>query len=244
MRGTPLRRFGAYLVTQPRRGRGAFWEVYDADGERVLYSESHASANEAARRLATGRPLLTPDESRARSIARYSSIYPSRFAWFDHTYLTNGNGLAWINGGLVDTDVTLLTPEGCAMVDERQKRAREERRATAPAWRRTLDEHEDQYDAEEAALSARYLAGGWPDVTADRSTLYPASEDYSCMGELLTMPTASVAPEWLDDARAAMRMLLAHGRDGDHRDTLATLREWVPRLAARHGGEWLQTATA
>jgi hypothetical protein len=71
--GTPLRRFGRYLVTQPRRGAHPFWRVYDSEtDESILYSEHRSSADEGARRLATSQPIYTPAEMLARRALRWA----------------------------------------------------------------------------------------------------------------------------------------------------------------------------
>lgn len=233
--GTPLRRFGRYLVTQPRRGTHPFWRVYDREtDEAILYSENRASADEGACRLATGRPIYTPAEMLARSIARYASLYPSRVRYLDHVYLTNGNGLDWINGGLADTNVTDITDEGAAMLAARSERQRAEERRRLPSS--IADEVDRTIAADSAATRAQFAAGTWPDAIGE-TRLYPASVGYCALYELIALP--SPAPEWVDDARAATRLMLTHGRssrDGDN--TVAIVRGWADALAARFGGQW------
>jgi hypothetical protein len=237
--GTQLRRFGRYLVTQPRRGTHPFWRVYDCEtDEALLYSDHRASADEGARRLATGRPIYTPAEMLSRSIARYASLYPSRGRYFDHVYLTNGNGLDWINGGLADTNVTDLTNEGTAMLTARdaRRRAEERMRETSDVCARIRDKVDCEIAAEENVIRAQFAAGTWPDSIGE-TRLYPAAERYCALYELISLP--SPAPEWVDDARAATRLLLTHGRnarDGDN--TIAIVRGWADALAARFGGQW------
>lgn len=236
--GTPLRRFGRYLVTQPRRGAHAFWRVYDREtDEAILYSEHRASADEGARRLATGRPIYTPAEMLARYVALYASLFPSRALYFDHVYLTNGNRLDWINGGLADANVTALTDEGTAMLAAREarRRAEQKERMNSDAFTRVSDEADREIAAEENAIRAQFAAGTWPDSIGE-TRLYPAA--HGSLYELIALP--SPAPEWVDDARAATRLLLTHGRnsrDGDN--TLAIVREWAAALAVRFGGQWL-----
>lgn len=243
--GTPLRRFGRYLVTQPRRGARAFWRVYDRETEEaILYSEHRASADEGARRLATGRPIYTPAEMLARSIARDASLYPSRVRYLDHVYLTNGNGLDWINGGLTGSNVTDLTDEGAAMLTARdaRRRAEERMRETSDICARIRDEVNCEIAAEENAIRAQFAASTWPDAIKP-TRLYPASIGYCALHELIALP--SPAPEWVDDARAATQLLLAHGanaREGDN--TIALVREWANALAARLGGQWLPDEVA
>lgn len=237
--GTLLRRFGRYLVTQPRRGAYPFWRVYDREtNEAILYSEHRASADEGARRLATGRPIYTPAEMLTRSIARYASLYPSRARYLDHVYLTNGNGLDWINGGLADANVTDLTDEGAAMLTARdaRRRAEERMRETSDICARIRDKVDREIAAEENVIRAQFAAGTWPNAIGP-TRLYPASDGYCALHELISLP--SPAPEWVNDARVATRLLLAHGanaREGDN--TIALVREWADALAARFGGQW------
>lgn len=243
--GTPLRRFGHYRVTQTHRGEAPTWAVYDTRrGERLLFSFCKASADFAAERLATGRPLQTPDEATERSLRLYGSIYPSRFALYDHRYVVLGNGLDWINGGLAERDVTFLTDEGArawearhgAEREETNRRTREHNALMAQASALLGEAYEPE--PEEPDRLAQYRAGTWPEV-GERTRLYPGGEEYSRLAQLLRMDTAAVDPAWLDDARAACRLLLAHGTsDGGARDTVAMLRGWAARLAAKHGGEW------
>lgn len=237
--GTPLRRFGRYLVTQPRHGTHPFWRVYDREtDEAILYSEHRASADEGARRLATGRPIYTPAEMLARSIARYASLYPSRVRYLDHVYLVNGNGLDWINGGLADCNVTDITDDGAAMLTARDamQRAKEKARETSALCARIRDEVDRKIATEESAIRAQFAAGTWPDAI-EPTRLYPASDGYCKLHELISLPAP--APEWVDDARAATRLLLTHGRDGERGDnTVAIVRKWADALAARFGGQW------
>lgn len=233
--GTPLRRFGRYLVTQPRRGAHPFWRVCDVKtDEAILYSEYRGSADEGARRLATGRPLYTPAELLARSVARYATLYPSRTSYLDHVYLTNGNGLDWINGGLADTNVTDITPDGAAMVKWRDARRLAMERERLPSS--VADEVDRKIASEGDTIRAQFAAGAWPDAIGE-TRLYPASDGDGAMHRLLTLDAP--ADEWVDDARAAMRLLLTHGRNSSERDeTLNTLRAWADGFAARFGGQW------
>ena len=76
------------------------------------------------------------------------------------------------------------------------------------------------------------VGGGGSAAAADE-----ASDGYCAMHRLLTLDAP--ADEWVDDARAAMRLLLTHGRnssDGDN--TVAIVRGWADALAARFGGQW------
>jgi hypothetical protein len=239
MEGTPLRRFGHYLVTQPRRGKHPHWFVYDTrTEERVLYSECRESADEGARRLATGRPLYTPDEALTRAVERYPTIYPSRLRYYDHVYLTNGNGLSWVSGGIADTDVTDLTAAGVAMLDAREAlRQSENREDRSETMRRIFDEIDEERRAESDAIKWQFAAGTWPDARGSERLCHAS---VGCpMHDLTRMTTTAVDPAWLMDARHAMRLLLAHGTDGDGYDTLATLRVWAAMLSERHGGSWL-----
>ncbi len=242
--GTPLRRFGHFRVTQTKRTPYAAWAVFDErTGDRVLWSFCKASADFGAERLATGRPLETPTEATERSLRLYGSIYPSRLALWDHRYLTIGNGLEWINGGLTSDDVTMLTPEGERSRIEEKERHRAEDAAREATFAELAAETDDPrlraLFAPRPDNFALYRAGTWPEV-GDRETLYPASEDYSRLAMLMRMETAAVDPEWMDDARAATRAFLAHGVDmPEHGDgTVAKVRGWAARLAAKHGGEW------
>lgn len=242
--GTPLRRFGHYRVTQTKRTPYAAWAVYDTrTGDRVAWSFCKASADFAAERVSTGRPLETPTEALERSLRLFGSIYPSRFRLWDHRYLTIGNGLEWINGGLTSDDVTMLTPEGERARIEEKERHRLEDEAHEALYASLAGADDKLGLSLRAMLAPRpdnfalYRAGAWPEV-GEHTALYPASGDYSRLAMLARMDTAAIDPEWMEDARAATRLLLAHGTDGDRVGTVARVRGWAQQLAAKHGGQW------
>lgn len=264
--GTPLRKFGNFRVYQTKRGQFPWFAVNDTRTDaRLVYSECRESANFAAERLAEGRPLQTPKEAMDRSLADYASIYPTRFAYYDHVYIVNGNGMDWINGGLADSDVTRLSPEGHAMLVARESGRKERERAMFAKYDSVMTEalkflgkehtREPSFCEEEDAIRAAYLAGTWPDaMTAEnaprryRDALaggrplnvpYPPCQ-YSCMAEL-AKGIDNVDHEWIDDARKASVLILTHGQNDPDRPTeraMETIASWAETLAARYGGRW------
>lgn len=264
--GTPLRKFGPFRVYRTRGGQHPWFAVYDTrTDDRIVFSESRESANFAAERLAEGRPLQTPQEAMDRSMADYAGIYPTRFQYYDHVYIVNGNGMDWINGGLADTDVTGLTPEGRATLNARRYAAEAyDRKRLAEFLDAMESAHkilgtpynpESSFHREEDETRAAYLAGTWPDVMTienaplryreglaggrQLNTPYPPCQ-YSCMAEL-ARGIDNVDPEWIDDARKASVLILTHGHNDPERPTenaMETIAGWAETLADRYGGRW------
>lgn len=264
--GTPLRKFGHFRVYQTKRGQYPRFAVNDTrTGARLVFSESHESANFAAERLAEGRPLQTPREAMDRSMADYAGIYPTRFAYYDHVYIVNGNGMDWINGGLADTDASRFSPEGRAMMLAREARRKAGERAMFAYYDSVMTEalkflgevhsREPSFCEEEDATRTAYLAGTWPDAMTPENaprryrdaladgrplnTPYPPCR-YSCMAEL-ARGIDGVDPEWVDDARKASVLILTHGHNDPERPTenaMETIAGWAETLATRYGGRW------
>ena len=257
-RGTPLRKFGTYQVTQPHRGTYSSWAVYDAHDNHVCYATVRESAYYAAEKLARGLPLVTPKEKRDYSVTHYPSLYPCRLRYYDSLYLSlNGD---WINGGLSEKDVTNLTPEGEAHLErQRKEREKEEGARYAKAGidiKRLLEDpkYEDLHGPKDETTLAAYRDGTWPDVLEARpnnmwgetmwgyTKLYPVADDegkYTAFGALVhhdPKPTE----EWLEDARVGMKLLLSRGTVDMHgsQKTLEVLNGWVDRLTTKYGGAW------
>lgn len=226
MEGTPLKKFGPYQVRQSRRGKtfGTF-HLYDQDGQRVLFSFHKGSIYLAAEKLASGKPIQTPQEARDHSVRTYALIYPSRFSWYNQTYAVIGNGLEWINGGLVADDVTSLTPEG-AEINNRMEDPK-------GRWKTPLPE-------EEANIRA-YLDGTWPEF-GGRGKLYPLHDPYSCLGEMALRVTRGEEfdPLWVEDARTAALMFWKVV--GVDQSSVNLLLKWCHTLEKKYGGQWFLPA--
>lgn len=219
MEGTPLKKFGPYQVHQVRRGSYPTFHLYDQGWSRVLFSFHKGSIYFAAEKLATGKPIHTPREAMDFSLQNYALIYPSRFSWYCHTYATIGNGLEWVNGGLISDDVTSLTPEG-----------------------REFEKSKYNYGIfgpipEEEENLRSYLNGTWPDF-AGRCDLYPLHDTYSRLGEMAhgVAKGDSFDPEWVEDARTAFNLLATKATEaGD----IELLQKWSGMFERALGGVWL-----
>lgn len=256
MRGTPLKKFGPYQLRQTGRGENAVWGVFDTrTKERVVFSFCRESADFVAARLASGNPVQTPHAHLEHCLSHYASVFGSRFAHYKHTYLAGGTGLRWIHGGLVSEDVTFLTEKGAALwlaAQARERAERQEQRRTLRALAEDLDSIPLERVASLHALLtpedpdplAAYRAGTWPDAAGScmLSPIHEGSEEFTPLGVLLSA-TFPIDPAWLDDARTAVRHLLAHGQnpEEDGTDSRAVLLAWASRLTAKYGGVWSPT---
>lgn len=167
----------------------------------------------AAEKLATGKPIHTPREAMDFSLRNYSLIYPSRFSWYCHTYATIGNGLEWVNGGLISDDVTSLTPEGMELERSRNSFG-------------TLPEEETNRRA--------YFDGTWP-CFAGRCDLYPLHDTYSRLGGMAhgAAKGDSFDAEWIEDARVAFRFLTLRAIEPHD---IRLLQKWSEMLGKAFGG--------
>lgn len=229
-------RYRAVLDAESRWPR---WSVAREDGHEVAYSTCEASAALAAERLSAGRPVGSPREATESSLRLYT-LFPSRFDLLRDRYLLIGGAEDWLNGGLWEDDVTALTEEGMAAIEARFAEEDCERAQDALTAqindllaRSGLTFEPPPVPGRDLAL---YRAGLWPEAGKNRvlSDLY---ERQCPLGHLLRARTSSVDPEWLEDARAACRMLIEHGDDAE--GGVRVLRSWGERLAAKHGGRWL-----
>jgi hypothetical protein len=251
--GTPLKKFGPFQVFQPRRGTHPHWRVYNTDtGADMGISSVVESANFAARRLAEGQPMETPQERLETAMELYALIYPTKFRYYTSVYL---NGHKWVNGGLYDDDLTEYTPEGRAW-----RRARQE--ADHRQHRQGLAGYPDESAIETAATLAAYRAGTWPDAADPRTAkqeflvgttigivptptngiIYLPDEEltkpHTSLG-MLTVPDTWATPEWLEDARKATQLILRYGEERDGQSFLETITRWARDLTLRYGGQWL-----
>ncbi len=227
MEGTPLRKFGQYQVRQIRRGKtfGTF-HLYDQNGHRVLFSFHKESMYLAAEKVASGKPIHTPQEARDHSVRNYALIFPSRFSWYNHTYAVIGNGLEWINGGLISDDVTSLTPEGAKINDRLED--------PSNRWSEPLPEETENLRA--------YQNGTWPEF-GHKGTLYPLHDTYSCLGELADRVSKGEKfdPLWVEDARiAAIMFWKVIGLKPQ--SSVNSLTRWCTVLRMEYGGQWFLPA--
>lgn len=262
-RGTPLKKFGLYQVRQLRWGSYPSWSVCDINDEQICYSTVKASAYFVAEKLASGLPIVSPQESLDNSMSLYPSLYPCKLRYYDHLFLTNGNGMDWINGGLCESDVTRYTAEGLAWYERKEREREEAEEARSPGHKARLDRYMRDHDAEDifgpsdATIRKWYAEGTWPDVLPPRepksewlrgmgsrwgyTKLYPASDRYCTLWELAAQDH-NPTEEWLECARTGCRIILTHGTNDPERkteDTVGKVREWATTCQAKYGGVWL-----
>jgi len=240
--GTPLRKYGKYRVRQIKR-RTPYFELEDEtcdDLGKAIVARSYCkeAVEFVGERLGSGRMLATPREYMESVVSQFARGHRSRFSHALQAWFVGSVGSLWINGGPVsDCNTDGYSRAGIAW---RKAKVDSERQRMLAAcgedveWRNVNQKKYDDCDARDASIFRRFMAGDWPEVMGDEHRMLDGGYGES----FETMIAAEVSPEWVDAGRAAMRVLLKHGTDGDYpmRDKL----EWLARqLEERFGGSWL-----
>lgn len=256
-RGTPLRKRGNYRVFLVKNRTHPYIEVRDIRDDSFIGSTAvMASANFCVDRLASGLPMETPQESRDRTLELYAGVKPTRFRYYMHHYL---GGMRWMNGGLLDDDLTDYTREG---KDKRRAKMNEDH----DLCRFGLDPkvYPDRLALEEEETRRAYAEGQWPDADEpdDPAVVNTTHEWYRSPNSLGTYhdeplnprsplgvlassrEVIPVLPEWIEDARIGMQLALRYGVDDPHGfPMLPVLRRWADILGQRYGGNWFPDLT-
>lgn len=216
----------AYFAVAPTRSQPLWTVTRGRGGPVVARSRTGPCAELAASRLYGGEPVETPDGATRRCLWLYGRAFPDIFSLYVRRYLLPGE---WLLGGVTDGDVT-----GISILGRRQereaRRAERERMGEEMGWPGLPPLPEIERWSEEQGRSY-----GWPVASGECRLPHGTPR---CAAERLTaMPTRDVDPEWLEDARNGVMLLIRHAAGAGGSD-VASLRDLARRLAAAHGGRW------
>lgn len=214
MRGTPLKKFGPYRVTQPHRKYkvGSIpgydcWDLWDTRTDTLVgYGFVKDAVYRAGDFLQHGGPALTPQGYRHMTVETYPQWTGSLFEYYQFVF--SGVGSYWINGGLLPRILDPLSEEGRKKERDRTDKNHE--------W--MILDGEPIFPTSKSIID-QYLRGDWPvepvplriDVPGDSiRKLHPVGSD-SPFGQLMGDPTIPVTLEWLAECLSACAILLEIG---------------------------------
>jgi len=153
--------------------------------------------------------MATWERYKAVSMAQYPSLFPEEADLLDHTFFTNGNGLEWYKGQLIDV---LHPDEPNKSVEEYAKQGYKHRqkRSTINGWTHSEYDSPDQATARALELERRvhYVKKGFYGdscrLSADGKLIrkiYPICQ-YS---RIMSLPD-DIQQDWLEAAWAVLSL--------------------------------------